>query len=119
MSVKTSLLLLFGALAVLLSFGAIGFFWAAEQSLAEQGLIDDAREQLIELHTFSTAAYRQAKEVVDVLVLRGGRQVEQLNQAKEGAAASLRRIMELNTTELEAAEEGRQRSGYGLGERGT
>jgi signal transduction histidine kinase len=103
MSVKTSLLLLFGLLVGMLSCAALGFYWAVEQSIAEQDLLQATRRQLVELHTFSTAVYRQAKEVADVLVL-GKHEVEQLNQARASAAAPLARMIRENATELRSAD---------------
>jgi len=104
MSVKANLLLLFGLLVAVLSCAAAGFYWAVEQSLAEQNLLQASRRQLVELYTFSTAVYRQAKEVADVLVL-GKHEAAQLNEARRLAAASLARILRENTTELQSADD--------------
>jgi signal transduction histidine kinase/ActR/RegA family two-component response regulator len=104
MSVRANLLLLFGLLVAVLVCAAAGFYWAVEQSLSEQDLLLASRRQLVLLHTFSKAAYRQAKEVADVLVL-GEREVEQLRQARQTAAGSLNAILKLNAAELATADQ--------------
>jgi signal transduction histidine kinase/FixJ family two-component response regulator len=101
MSVRASLILLFGLLCVVLAATVMGFYWAMNQSLVDQTLLTKSREQLLDLEAFSTAVYRQAKEVADVLVM-GNREVLQLDEARARAERNLSRILEANSAELEA-----------------
>jgi signal transduction histidine kinase/DNA-binding NarL/FixJ family response regulator len=110
MSLKTNLLLMFGLFLAVLTISSIGFYWNVEQSLADQALVAQSQEQLIGLQMFSTAVYRQAKEIADALVL--GRQgFGDMEAAMQIAESRLHRIEKINAQErVSAGKSGREAS---------
>lgn len=72
MSLRTSLLTLYGLLIGVLLLAVAGFYWAVERSLADQELLKTTRRQLRELEEFSVNVNCYFKETEDFLVLGTG-----------------------------------------------
>jgi signal transduction histidine kinase/CheY-like chemotaxis protein len=117
MSLRTSLLLMYGLLLVVLIVALAGFYWAVEQSLTDQELLKTARLQLRDMEEFLAKSHGQVAETARFL-LTNNTNPKIAGQLGQEAKTCLQRLVKAIHDELKAiqqtCEDGSHSAAYNL-----
>lgn len=99
MSLRTSLLLMYGLLLVVLVVALAGFYWAVERSLTDQELLKTAQVQLQSLNLVSEGSYHQVANAARFLLL-GNADLKDAVKSRTQAKASIQHLVDTVRAEL-------------------
>lgn len=99
MSLRNSLLLLYGMILAVLVIALGGFYWAVEEALVDQNLLKVARSQLQDIEIFSSNSQRLVAETAKYVMLDHSTPA-MIGRVREWADGGIQRLEEMVRKEL-------------------